>query len=249
MAISEKSVINTGKDELEAFARELGADIYGVAAAEAFKEFPKKPQPGRFIPDAKSVITIGMPMTPELWATVARPSMAEVSRKAAEDAGRSEKDKDKPPAGAERYFINEEQAMLTDEIMKIAYKISWKLNREGYKAFYFAPFKQEARFRTAAFYFTSAMYLAGMGQMGLNCSILTPEYGPRIWVTSIITDKELPAGEPITPARYEGCKDCLECVKRCPSKSLDGKGWKNVYRCASYGCCGTCISVCPVGRF
>ncbi len=31
------------------------------------------------------------------------------------------------------------------------------------------------------------------------------------------------------------------------SRSLDGKGWKNVHGCASYGCCGTCLSVCPVG--
>ena len=34
----------------------------------------------------------------------------------------------------------------------------------------------------------------------------------------------------------------------CPSRALDGKGWKNVFRCASYGCCGTCLSVCPVGK-
>ncbi len=143
MAISEREkmgvrgkaeLIKEGK-ELEAFARELGADIYGVAAAEAFKEFPEKPQPGRFVPDAKSVIIVGMPNSPELFATVARPSMAEVSRQASEDAGRSQRDMDKPPAGAERYFINEEQAMLSNEVVKIGYKINWKLHQEGYKAF------------------------------------------------------------------------------------------------------------------
>ena len=255
MAISERARIRLSKraelvkegEELEAFARSLGADIYGVAAAEAFKEFPKKPQPSKFVPDAKSVVVVGMPFTPELFATVAKPALAEVSRKATEDAALEEKHLGRPPAGAERYFINDEQAMLTNEVVKIGYKISWKLHREGYQAFYFAPFRQETRFRTAAFYFTPAMYLAGIGQMGLNCSILTPEYGPRIWVTAIITDKELPTGQPIGPTYYEGCKDCLECVKRCPSKSLDGKGWKDVFRCASYGCCGTCLSVCPVG--
>lgn len=234
-------------EELEAYARSLGAEIYGVAAAEAFKEFPKKPQPGKFVPDAKSVVTVGMPNLPELYATVAKPDMAEVHKRAGEAAIRAEKDVGKPPAGAERYFINEEVAVLTHEVVLMAYKIAWKLHREGYRAFYFAPFQQEARFRTAAFYFPPAMYLAGIGQMGLNCSILTPEYGPRVWVTSIITNKELPAGQPIGPTYYEGCKDCLECVKRCPSKALDGKGWKNVFRCASYGCCGTCSSVCPVG--
>ena len=245
--LSERAGLIKEGEELEAFARSLGAESYGVAAAEAFKEFPKKPQPSKFVPDAKSVVIIGMPNLPELYATVAKPSMAEVFKKGADNAGRAEKDMGRPPAGAERYYLNEELTILTHEVTMMAYKVAWKLHREGYQAFYFTPFKQEARFRTAAFYFTPAMYLAGMGQMGLNCSILTPEYGPRIWVTAIITNKELPVGQPIGPTYYEDCKSCLECVKRCPSKSLDGKGWKNVFRCASYGCCGTCLSVCPVG--
>ena len=155
--------------------------------------------------------------------------------------------KRRPPMGAERFFVDPEQAMLTNELLKIAYKMSWKLNREGHQAFYFHPFKPEPRFKTAAFYFMPAMYLAGMGQMGLNCSIITPEYGPRIWVTAVLTDKELPAGEPAGPQFLEDCQSCLICVERCPSKSLTGQGWKNVHGCASYGCCGTCLSVCPKG--
>ena len=256
MAISKRAEIHLedraelirGGEELEAFARSLGAEIYGVARAEAFGEFPKKPQPSKFIPDAKSVVIIGMPFTIELYDTVAKPELAEIYRRGADDAARTGKDIGKPPAGAERFYIKDENSILTHEVGLMGYKIAWKLHREGYQAFYFpAPFKQEPRFRTAPFYFMPAMYLAGMGQMGLNCSILTPEYGPRIRITAIITNKELPAGQPIGPAYYEDCRDCMECVKRCPSKSLDGKGWKNVFKCASYGCCGTCLSVCPVG--
>ena len=36
-------------EELEAFARSLGAEIYGVATADAFNEFPDKPQPSKFV--------------------------------------------------------------------------------------------------------------------------------------------------------------------------------------------------------
>ena len=256
MAISDRTKVHPEDsaelveegEEMEAFAHSLGAEIYGVAAAEAFKEFRNKPQPSKFVPDAKSVAIIGMPNTTELYATVAKPELADISRRGADDAARTGKDISKPPAGAERFYIGDEVTILTHEVGLIGYKIAWKLHREGYRAFYFpAPFKQEPRFKTAPFYFMPAMYLAGIGQMGLNCSILTPEYGPRIWVTAIITNKELPAGRPIGAVYYEGCKSCMECIKRCPSKSLDGKGWKNVFRCASYGCCGTCLSVCPVG--
>ena len=255
MAVGDRTKVYPGDkvklaregENLEAFARSLGAEIYGVAKAEAFKEFPQKPQPSKFIPDAKSVVIIGMPFTVEHYASVAKPELAEVFRSGAEYAARTEKDIGRPPAGTERFYIGDEQAVLSHEVSLIGYKIAWKLHREGYQAFYFAPFRQEPRFRTASFYFTPAMYLAGMGQMGFNCSLLTPEYGPRIFVTTIITNKELPAGQPVGPRYYEDCKSCLECVKRCPSRALDGKGWKNVFSCASYGCCGTCLSVCPVG--
>jgi epoxyqueuosine reductase QueG len=247
--LQEQSTFIKEGEDLESFARSLGAGIYGVASAESFKEFPKKPQPDRYVPEAKSVITIGMPFTPEIYATVARPALAPVSKKESHAAGQSERDGRKPVAGVERYFLNDESALLTHEVGMIAYKIAWKLHREGYPTFYFPGlFKQDPRFKTAAFYFAPAMYLAGMGQMGLNCSILTPEFGPRVWVTSIITAKELPAGQPVGDRIYEDCKDCKECVKRCPSTSLNGKGWKDVYRCATYGCCGTCLSVCPVGK-
>ncbi len=246
--VVEKTRIERAAQELEHFARSLGAEIYGIASAEAFEEFSKKPQPNKFVPDAKSVIIVGMPFTPELCATVAKPWLAGISRKEADGAALTDKDTRRPPAGVERYFIGDENAILSHEVGLIAYKIAWKLHREGEQAFYFpGPFKQDQRFRTTACQFTPAMYLAGMGQMGFNCSILTSEYGPRVWVTAIITTKDLPAGRPIEPFFYEECKGCKECVKRCPSTSLDGKGWKNVFRCAAYGCCGTCLSVCPVG--
>jgi len=247
--LQERSTVMNEGEELEAFARSLGAGIYGVASAESFRELPKMPQPDQYVPGAKSVITVGMPFTPEIYATVARPALAPVSRKASQSAAQSESDAKRPIAGVERYFLNDESTLLTHEVGLIGYKVAWRLHREGHQTFYFPGlFQQDARFKTAAFYFTPAMYLAGMGQMGLNCSILTPEFGPRVWVTAIITEKQLPAGEPMGGPIYEDCKSCKECVKRCPSTSLDGKGWKNVYKCATYGCCGTCLSVCPVGQ-
>ena len=87
--------------------------------------------------------------------------------------------------------------------------------------------------------------LLGWEPLGLNCCILTPEFGPRVKVTSIITDCALPAGEPM---REEMCTKCNLCVDNCPIGAIDGKGWKNPFACASYGCCGTCMAICPVGK-
>jgi epoxyqueuosine reductase QueG len=253
MAISERRRARAGAKvdpaaELEAYARSIGADVFGVAAAGAFEQFPHKPQPSRFVPDARSVVIVGVANTPELFASVGEPEKAVIVPKGSEYAGRGDDIMDLPPAGAERYYLNDEVAQLTNEVMLLGYKVSWKLRREGYRAFYITPFLQDNRFRTAAFHLMPAMYLAGMGQMGMNCSIITPEFGPRIWVTGIITNKELPAGGPVGPAYREECEKCLKCVRACPSGALDGSRWKNVFRCASYGCCGTCLSVCPQGK-
>ena len=235
--------------EIEAYARSLGAEIYGVASADRYGElFPGKPLPGKFVDGARSVIIVGLPFSREIMETVAKPWLAEIHRKGANDAALDARSAQRPPAGAERYYLGPENVMLTHEVSMIGYRLSRKLRRDGHRAFYFPGVASEPRFKTAPFYFMPAMYAAGIGQMGMNCSIINPEYGPRFRVTAVITDMELPPGEPLGEMLYPGCKTCLECVKRCPSKSLDGKYWKNVFACASYGCCATCLSVCPVGE-
>ncbi len=132
--------------ELEAYARSIGAEVFGIAAAESFKQFPRKPQPETFVPGARSVVVVGMANSPELFASVSTPELADISPKAIEYADRADKDMDRPPAGAERYFLTDEAAHLTNAVMLLGYKTAWKLHREGYQAFYFTPFKQNARF-------------------------------------------------------------------------------------------------------
>jgi epoxyqueuosine reductase QueG len=228
--------------EICEYARSLGSELYGVASAASYGErFPGKPQPGRFVQDARSVIVIGLPFEPGTVSTVLRPELAGLRARANEEIGVSHVQ----PQGAERFFLAEELAILNDDVLHMGYRMARFLRHHGWHALYFPPAKQNDRFRTAPFYHMPAMYLAGMGTLGLNASILTPQFGPRVWVTSIITDAPLPAGQPLAE---ELCKRCGLCVKNCPIGALDGQGWKNPYACASYGCCGTCIAICPVGQ-
>jgi epoxyqueuosine reductase QueG len=228
-------------DELKEYALSLGVELYGVASAEMYVErFPDKPAPSRFIEDARSVIVMGMPFEPGTVATVLNPDLAGLRRKASDQVGTG----GVQPVGAERFFLGEENGVIARELQYVGYKMSKYMRHAGHKAF-FVPGKQNARFRTAPFYYTPAMYLAGLGTLGLNCCILTPEFGPRVYVSALITDAALPAGSPM---EEEMCTRCGLCVDNCPIQAIDGKGWKNPWACASYGCCGTCMAICPVGE-
>jgi epoxyqueuosine reductase QueG len=228
--------------EVSSYAYSLGVELYGVASASLYKQtFPDKPAPSQFLDSAKSVIVIGYPFEPGTVATVLRPELAGLRGKAVDEVGTS----GVHPVGAERFYLGEEDAMLSRELSHSSYLIAKFLRKAGWKSFYLPVAKQNARFRTAPFYHMPAMYLAGLGTLGLNCCILTPEFGPRVKVTSIITDCPLPTDHPI---ETEVCTKCMLCVENCPIGAIDGKGWKNPFACASYGCCGTCMAICPVGQ-
>jgi epoxyqueuosine reductase QueG len=228
--------------ELAGYARALGAELYGVASASDYaREFPDNPSPERFVEGAQSVIIIGLPFEPGTVATVLRPELSGLRTQASDQVSVS----NVQPVGAERFFLGEESGMLGRELALMGYKIAKFLRLQGWTALHLPPSRQDQRFRRAPFYHMPAMYLAGMGTLGLNCSILTPEFGPRVFVTSIITDCPLPAGEPMGE---EMCDHCGLCVESCPIGAIDGEGWKNPFACASYGCCSTCIAICPAGE-
>jgi epoxyqueuosine reductase QueG len=230
------------KDELREYALSVGAELYGVAsAADYARQFPDKPQPASFVEDARSVIIIGLPFEPGTVATVLRPELSGLRRRASDQVATT----GVQPVGAERFFLGEENALLAREISLMGYRMAKFLRHEGWSALYLPAGKQNNRFRTAPFYHMPAVYLAGLGTLGLNCSIVTPQFGPRVYVTSIITDCPLPAGKPM---EQEICTRCGSCVENCPIGAIDGNGWKNPFACASYGCCSTCIAICPQGE-
>jgi epoxyqueuosine reductase QueG len=92
----------------------------------------------------------------------------------------------------------------------------------------------------------------------MNNMLLTPEYGPRVRFTSIITTADLPASEMMK----EGlCIRCGRCVRSCPANALVEEdypaGLTRKDRGTNYNAglagryvspCGICIKVCPVGR-
>lgn len=72
--------------------------------------------------------------------------------------------------------------------------------------------------------------LSGLGWKGKNGLLLSPEYGPRIEVGTVLTDAVL---EEENPSDIGKCPDdCTICIEKCPVNALDGTGKVNRVACA-----------------
>ncbi|HNS33173.1 MAG TPA: hypothetical protein PKN36_09435, partial [bacterium] len=59
---------------------------------------------------------------------------------------------------------------------------------------------------------------AGLGELGWNGQVLTPQYGPRQIFAALVTDAPL-----VCDSLYGGpqlCLRCYSCVKSCPSQAI-----------------------------
>lgn len=64
---------------------------------------------------------------------------------------------------------------------------------------------------------------AGLGWIGKNCLLVTPQYGSAIRISSLLTDAPLEYNEPVDDSH---CGKCNLCVKKCPAQALKGSLWE-----------------------
>jgi epoxyqueuosine reductase len=56
---------------------------------------------------------------------------------------------------------------------------------------------------------------AGLGTLGLNLQLLTPEYGPRVLLTAVLSSLDVECDRPMAEALCHG-PQCGRCLKACP---------------------------------
>jgi epoxyqueuosine reductase QueG len=149
---------------------------------------------------------------------------------------------------------------------QITSRLGSVLQHKGYKAYPVAASRRVDKDRICAiFSHKLSAHLAGLGWIGKNCLLITPDMGPRARWGTVLTDAPLKAtGQSIG----ERCGDCRECVDICPVKAFTGQPFRagepravrfNVTKCdrnfakmrerdAETEVCGLCLYVCPYGR-
>ena len=144
----------------------------------------------------------------------------------------------------------------------LAAKVASRLQREGYKAY---PIPASQRYDDqricAIFSHKLAANLAGLGWVGKNCLLITPEAGPRVrWVTVLTNAPLIPNQELVK----DSCGSCTECVEACPVGAFTGVPFKledvrevrydaakcekylnNLEKATGLATCGLCIYACP----
>ncbi len=105
---------------------------------------------------------------------------------------------------------------------------------------------------------------AGLGWIGKNGLLISPDHGPRLSLATVLTDAPIEADKAM---EYSWCGDCTLCVDHCPSRAITGAQWSRATpfielvrldACRSHKItkrategkpnCGLCINICPYGR-
>ena len=185
-------------EELKRKARELGADLVGIAPVARWENAPAMLRPTAHLPEAKSVIALSIhhPDASVEWGGL-------------------------PNSNYSGPF----QLGMIPKLDTISWRLCKFLESYGYASiplpctgfWRHRPYKNIETTNTASFSHRHAFVAAGLGEFGWNNMALSYEYGPRNRLVSLITEAEL-EGDPL----YSGdplCDRCGMCEHMCPGKN------------------------------
>ena len=106
--------------------------------------------------------------------------------------------------------------------------------------------------------------LAGLGWIGRMGVLVTKEFGPHVWLATLVTDAPFRPAEAVTDSR---CGSCRKCQEVCPVGAIQGAAWHrgltradlvDIKTCqahrrergqkAALPMCGLCLAACPFGK-
>lgn len=177
-------------------ALEMGAAKVGIAAVEALAG-PPTADASHVLPGARSVVSF----------LVVEPEGAVLKFLGKED----------PREYREHFYEN------IQTLGRVGLGVAEALRREGFRAdalspnAVYEPGSNVVKGLIPPFSHRYAAFAAGLGAIGWNGNLMTPEFGCRVYLSSVITDAEL---EPDGPLEENPCDHCNICLKACPGVFL-----------------------------
>jgi epoxyqueuosine reductase len=243
--------------EVKAIALGQGAHLVGIASVDRFAGAPKGHHPTDLLPGAKSVVV----MAHRFFQSVL-------------ESDRFGVESELVPAD-ERWDVQQTVFMFmyntaNMRLQMVSTQLAAFLEDQGFASLPLPAggYKVGAQ-RYAFFSHRHAAVAAGLGEIGLNNLLLTPRYGPRVRLGTMITATEL-APDPLCDGPIclgeEGCGRCLEasdCFGEIYELGVAGKtmevarftgGCLSPNRCKRLNAQGDlpyirfCWGVCPVGK-
>ena len=148
-------------------------------------------------------------------------------------------------------------AFLSQQLDAAGYGLSRLLEKKGFHSYHQLASTGgiDGRFLTGLLSLKHIAAKAGMGVIGRSSLLVTPQYGPRVRLTAVITDAKM---EPDEPLKVDYCLECSGlCINQCPAGSLQMPNAGSSYQINRFACqqylttrpaCSICLKVCPVGE-
>ncbi len=182
--------------EVKRMGAALGADMIGIASAKTLNAFPPDPR---------------YPQTPERISRYVK-SIVVIVQHIPVAAFRAK----------QTIPVQYIDMLVLRRMDKIGYRLAEALEKKGYPSFLTAAQETDWDYKKASYGRLSTRHLgieAGLGAFGLEVNILTPEYGPRVYLTGVLTEAELEPDEIITEQVCIG-ESCSRCLYSCPSDAV-----------------------------
>jgi epoxyqueuosine reductase QueG len=210
----------------------LGSDLCGIASIDRFQNMPQKSNPLAILPQARSVIVIAKKF---LTSTTTATSTI--------------------PYTIIRNWISREIDEIT---IRLAYFLE-ETNHLALPTGAIEPCNYDKNLGKSLGLISlkNAAHQAGLGVIGKNTLLITPQHGNMVWLGAVISSAEL---EPDPILQKTPCSGkCNLCVDNCPVSAIDGGLFMDQTKCKNFAFgeedggewrikCTKCRVLCPASN-